>query len=79
MTEAFDGAKVAIVADGHVVALLRDERPGLPWAGFWDLPGGGREGRESPLACMRRETAEETGLIVPRGRVRHRGRHVRLG
>ena len=36
--------------------------PGIPWPAFWDLPGGGREGTESPVECVLRETHEEFGL-----------------
>lgn len=42
--------------------ILRDDKPGLPWANLWDFPGGGREEGESPEACMIRETREEVGL-----------------
>jgi 8-oxo-dGTP diphosphatase len=42
--------------------LLRDDKPGLPWANMWDLPGGGREGAETPLDCLIREVREEVGL-----------------
>jgi len=42
--------------------MLRDQRPDIPYPGHWDLPGGGREGDESPQACALRETNEEFGL-----------------
>lgn len=79
MTETFRGAKVAIVSRGRVVTLLRDERADIPWPGMWDLPGGGREGDETPEACMRRETREEVGIDVPPAALRHRARHVSDG
>jgi 8-oxo-dGTP diphosphatase len=44
------------------VTLLRDDKPGLPWANMWDLPGGGREADETPLDCLIREVREEVGL-----------------
>jgi len=59
---AFTGAKVALFVGPDLVTLLRDDKPGLPWADMWDLPGGGREGDETPLACALRETREEVGL-----------------
>jgi 8-oxo-dGTP diphosphatase len=31
---------------------------------MWDLPGGGREGDETPAACVIRETREEVGLTL---------------
>lgn len=58
----FHGAKLALLCGDMVLAYLRDDLPGLPWAAHWDLPGGGREGRESPEACVLRELEEEFGL-----------------
>ena len=63
------GAKLLLVHDRHVLAYLRDDKPGLPWAGLWDLPGGGREGDETPEACVLRELAEEFGLTFPPARL----------
>ena len=31
---------------------------------MWELTGGGREGLETPLECLRREVWEELGLIL---------------
>lgn len=61
----FMGAKVALVAGSAVLTYLRDDFPHIPWPNFWDLPGGGREGQESPEACVLRELAEEFGLTLP--------------
>jgi 8-oxo-dGTP diphosphatase len=60
----FVGAKAALFCDGRVLTCLRDDRPDLPWPGLWDLPGGGREGTESPEACLLRELSEEFGLLL---------------
>lgn len=61
----FRGAKLALFIGGHMAVIMRDDKPGLPWAGCLDLPGGGREGLESPEVCALRETREELGLIIP--------------
>lgn len=63
----FDGAKGVVLLGDTLVALLRDDRPGLPWAGWWDLPGGGREGQETPAETFARETREEVGLDLGAG------------
>ncbi|APE44766.1 DNA mismatch repair protein MutT [Sulfitobacter alexandrii] len=63
--DAFDGAKLALFIGAKLVVILRDDIPGLPFAGYWDLPGGGREGAETPLGCALRECREELGLQVP--------------
>lgn len=63
---AFAGAKLALYLGDSLAVILRDDLPGLPFAGYWDLPGGGREGRESPLECALRECREELGLCVPK-------------
>lgn len=60
----FVGAKAALFRAGQVLTCQRDDRPGLPWAGLWDLPGGGREGGEGPEACLLRELDEEFGLAL---------------
>lgn len=68
MSEAeFDGAKLAVLSGGKVLSLLRDDRADIPFPGLWDLPGGGREGDESPEACVLRELWEETGLVLTAG------------
>ena len=65
----FNGAKIAMLSLGGVVAYLRDDKPGIPWPGLWDLPGGGREGDESPIECALREVEEEFGIRLPVDRV----------
>lgn len=66
----FMGAKLALFLGPRLLVLRRDDRPGLLWPGYWDLPGGGREGEEGPLDCALRETREEFGLEVPAAQVR---------
>ncbi|WP_431223130.1 NUDIX hydrolase [Serratia sp. L9] len=60
--EDFDGAKIALLCDGKLLVYLRDEKADIPWPGCWDLPGGGREGNETPMECVQRETLEEFGI-----------------
>ncbi len=60
----FSGAKIAVLMGGQVLVFHRDDLPELPFAGLWDLPGGARDGEESPEDCALRETLEETGLVV---------------
>ena len=70
MNMGFAGAKLAILTGGRVLALLRDDDPRISFPGCWDLPGGGREGNETPLDCALRETREELGLVISPARVR---------
>jgi 8-oxo-dGTP diphosphatase len=60
--EDFQGAKLAIFVGDHIVTILRDDIPTIPWPNYWDLPGGMRDGKESPENCVIRETWEELGL-----------------
>lgn len=62
--EAFKGAKAALFIGDALAVILRDDLPGLPWAGYWDFPGGGREGDETPFACLKRECEEELGVSL---------------
>lgn len=66
----FGGAKLALYLGDTLAVILRDATPGLIFADHWDLPGGGREGDESPQACALRECREELGLLVPEHAVR---------
>lgn len=74
----FDGAKVALFLGTRLVVILRDCHAGLPYPGHWDLPGGGREGHESPFECVARECFEELGLVLERGMITAR-RHYPVG
>ncbi len=58
----FAGAKLALILGSRVLCYLRDDFAGLPYPGFWDLPGGGREGGETAEDCVLRELEEEFGL-----------------
>lgn len=65
----FSGTKIALLCGSRVVAYLRDDRPDIPFPGLWDLPGGGREGEESPVECALREVEEEFGIALTPDRV----------
>ncbi|MDX1819725.1 MAG: NUDIX hydrolase [Paracoccaceae bacterium] len=60
----FVGAKLALFLGDHLAVILRDIRPDIPWPGRLDLPGGGRDGDETPAQCALRETHEELGLRI---------------
>lgn len=64
MTGGFVGVKAALFCGDAILTCLRDTHPGLPWPGMWDLPGGGRDGEESPETCLLREVREEFGLTL---------------
>lgn len=65
----FSGAKLALVMGDRTITYKRDDIPTIPFPGLWDLPGGGREGSESPLDCALRETHEEFGLHIEASRI----------
>jgi 8-oxo-dGTP diphosphatase len=58
---------VAIIIEnqyGELLLQLRENRPGLPFANHWTLPGGLVEPGETPLAAAYRELREEIGVEV---------------
>lgn len=73
-SDEFAGAKLILFLGPRILVLRRDRRDDIPWPGYLDLPGGGREGDESPEACALRETHEETGLILRAPRIIWRNR-----
>ena len=58
----FTGCKIALLCEDSVLTILRDDKPSIPWPNMWELPGGGREGDESPFECAAREVYEELGI-----------------
>jgi 8-oxo-dGTP diphosphatase len=67
----FNGAKLAAMHGDQLLVYRRDHTPGILFPGFLDLPGGGREGAESPAECALRELAEEFGLVLPIARIEY--------
>ncbi|MBO4913907.1 MAG: NUDIX hydrolase [Oscillospiraceae bacterium] len=61
----FQGVKVALINNGKVLTILRDNIPNIPYPNMWDLAGGGRENEESPYETMRREVREELNIDIP--------------
>lgn len=61
---AFTGSKIALLVGGGLITYKRDQKADIPFPGMWDLPGGGREGDESPVECAIREVHEEFGIAV---------------
>lgn len=68
----FIGAKLVLTCGGTLLTALRDDFDWIPWPGHWDLPGGGSEPGETPVACALRELREEFGLRLPAARLEGR-------
>lgn len=60
----FSGSKIALFCNGEMIAYQRDDFAHIPFPGMWDLPGGAREGDETPVDCALREVAEEFGIAL---------------
>lgn len=58
----FTGCKIALFCGDRLLTILRDDKTSIPWPNMWELPGGGREGDESPFECVAREVFEELGI-----------------
>ena len=58
----FTGSKIALICGDKVLTILRDDKDDIPCPNMWELPGGGREGNESPFECVAREVYEELGI-----------------
>lgn len=65
----FVGAKLVLTCGADLLVSLRDDFDHIPWPAHWDLPGGGRDGTETALACALRELTEEFGLHLPAARL----------
>ena len=58
----FTGCKIALICARQILTILRDDKDNIPWPNMWELPGGGREGDESPFECVAREVYEELNI-----------------
>lgn len=62
----FNGAKGLIFIDDKILVYRRDNKT-VDWPDCIDLPGGGREGEESPFETFQREVREEFGIDIKEG------------
>lgn len=62
MTQPRIAAAAIILDDQQRILLIRKIEDGSPDGGLWSLPGGKLDMGETLEMCVRRETAEETGL-----------------
>lgn len=58
----FTGCKIALFCGDKLLTILRDDKSNIPYPNTWELPGGGREGDETPFECVAREVYEELGI-----------------
>lgn len=65
----FTGCKIALICDGRILTILRDDKPTISYPNMWDLPGGGREGNETPFECVSREVYEELNIQLSKEEV----------
>jgi len=74
----FSGVKIALLLGDKLLVIQRDNKPGLPFAGLWDLAGGGREGDESPEQCASREVKEELGISLSENDIIYKKIHLSI-
>jgi 8-oxo-dGTP diphosphatase len=72
----FSGSKLALFIGEKLLVYLRDEREGLIYSGMWDLPGGGKEGNETPEECVLRELKEEFALELPISQLKNKSHQL---
>lgn len=69
MSEDFTGCKLAYILNGQLLVYKRDDFAHIPFPNLWDFPGGGREGNETPEACVLRELNEEFSIALDKSRL----------
>ncbi len=62
MMQVIEVAAGLIHRDGRY--LIARRKPGVHLAGFWEFPGGKREGGESLMECLQRELLEELSISI---------------
>ncbi len=67
MNEVREGSGVILIdGEGRILLQQRDDDRGPAGYGRWVIPGGGREGTETPRETALREFEEETGVLLER-------------
>ena len=65
----FKCCKIALICEGQILTILRDDKETIPYPNMCDLPGGGREGNETPFECVAREIYEELNIQLSKEEV----------
>ena len=63
LPEPTQTAALLVNRHGQYLLHLRDAHKPICDPGTWSLPGGAREGTETPAEAIARELLEETGLL----------------
>ncbi|WP_316528286.1 NUDIX domain-containing protein [Kitasatospora brasiliensis] len=64
-SDDFEGVLVFVTdRAGRLLMHLREDRPGMPWPGYWTPIGGWREADESARESAAREVREEAGIEI---------------
>jgi mutator protein MutT len=62
---------VAVIRGGDGRILISRRKDDDSFGGYWEFPGGGREGDETLEACAEREVREELGVTVAAEKLLH--------
>ncbi|WP_081698921.1 NUDIX domain-containing protein [Marinobacter sp. EVN1] len=76
MKNGFSECKIAYIYEGRILVYKRYNNINIPYAGLWDLPGGGRDGKESPEQCMLRELEEEFSISLDVSRLIYKRKYA---
>ncbi|MGL0949207.1 NUDIX hydrolase, partial [Vibrio vulnificus] len=68
----FKGCKLVVHCNEQIITYKRDNISSISYPNCWDLPGGGREGNETPEDCALRELKEEFGIELCPSRIHYK-------